>query len=56
MKPYILGNEARGTEKPQGLEDMLPSWVGYLTLYGISVVPLVILVTFMVGLLAWSLK
>lgn len=41
-KPYIMGKEARAGDKPQTLEDLLPSWVGYLTLYGVSAIPVAI--------------
>lgn len=29
VKPYIMGQEMRKGDKPQGLADMLPSWVGW---------------------------
>jgi hypothetical protein len=28
VKPYIMGQELRAGEKPQGLADMMPAWVG----------------------------
>lgn len=39
-----MGKEARAKEgeKPGGLADMLPDWVGYTTLYGISAIPLML--------------
>lgn len=30
------------TEAKEGLADMLPDWVGYGVLYGVSVIPLLI--------------
>jgi len=43
-KPYILGNEARKGDKPQSLEDLLPDWVGYGALYGLSSIPVLLVV------------
>ena len=34
-----MGKEARGGDKPQTMADMLPDWVGYGALYGISSIP-----------------
>ncbi|KAG1678008.1 hypothetical protein FOA52_000803 [Chlamydomonas sp. UWO 241] len=38
-RPYVMGEEARKGDKPQGLSDMLPSWIGLGALYGISSIP-----------------
>jgi hypothetical protein len=43
-KPYILGREARAGDKPQTLADLMPDWVGYGALYGISVIPVMLAV------------
>ncbi len=37
-----MGQEARAGDKPQTLQDLLPAWVGYTTLYGISGIPIFI--------------
>jgi hypothetical protein len=41
-KPYILGKDARAGERPQTLADLLPDWVGYGALYGISGIPVLL--------------
>jgi hypothetical protein len=41
-KPYIMGKAARRDDQPENLTDMLPSWVGYTGLYGISAIPVII--------------
>jgi hypothetical protein len=56
VKPYILGKEARAGDKPQSMEDMLPDWVGYTTLYGISAIPIIIVVATISILFVSSLK
>lgn len=43
-KPYVMGKEARAGDKPQTLADLLPDWVGYLALYGISAIPVMLAV------------
>jgi hypothetical protein len=44
VKPYIMGKEARAGDKPQTLADLMPDWVGYGTLYGISLIPVMLAV------------
>jgi hypothetical protein len=44
VKPYILGREARAGDRPQSLADLMPDWVGYGALYGISVIPVMLAV------------
>lgn len=39
VKPYVMGKGARAGDKPQGLMDLLPDWVGFGALYGISAIP-----------------
>jgi hypothetical protein len=39
VKPYVMGKDARKGDKPQGLADLLPDWVGFGALYGISAIP-----------------
>jgi hypothetical protein len=51
-----MGKEARAGDKPQGISDMLPDWVGYLTLYGISAIPVLIVVVTVAILFFSSLK
>jgi len=55
-KPYIMGGKQRAGEKPQGLADMLPDWVGYGTLYGISALPAIIAVATVIVLFYSSLR
>ncbi|KAF5839315.1 hypothetical protein DUNSADRAFT_1092 [Dunaliella salina] len=55
-KPYILGKEARAGDKPKGIADLLPDWVGYGTLYGLSAVPVFIAVGTILILFYNSLK
>eukprot|EP00195_Chlamydomonas_chlamydogama_P008107 CAMPEP_0202901922 /NCGR_PEP_ID=MMETSP1392-20130828/15337_1 /ASSEMBLY_ACC=CAM_ASM_000868 /TAXON_ID=225041 /ORGANISM="Chlamydomonas chlamydogama, Strain SAG 11-48b" /LENGTH=268 /DNA_ID=CAMNT_0049588581 /DNA_START=39 /DNA_END=845 /DNA_ORIENTATION=+ len=55
-KPYIMGNKAREGDKPQGLADMLPDWVGYGALYGISFIPVLLVVGTVLILFYNSLK
>lgn len=43
-------------EKPQSVIDMLPDWVGYGVLYGISGFPVILGVTVVVILFLNSLK
>lgn len=52
-QPYIMGKEARGEEKPQSAWDMLPSWVGYGALYGVSAIP-VLLAGGALAILFWN--
>ena len=43
----MMGSEARSAiagERPRGLADLLPSWVGYGALYGISGIPVMLAV------------
>jgi len=56
VRPYIMGADLRKGEKPQGLEDMLPSWVGYGALYGISFIPVLLVVVTVLVLFYNSLK
>ena len=55
-KPYVMGGNARAGEKPQGLADMLPDWVGFGTLYGISALPAIIAVATVIVLFYSSLR
>lgn len=50
----IVGRDPK--EKPQGLVDMLPDWVGYSGLYVITLVPVFILGTTIAILFFSSLK
>lgn len=43
-------------EKPQGLEDMLPEWMGYGALYLVSVIPVLIALSAIAVLFFSSLK
>lgn len=43
-KPYVMGKDARAGDKPQGLADLLPDWVGFGALYGISAIPVMLAV------------
>lgn len=56
VRPYIMGKEARKGDEPQTLTDMLPDWVGYGTLYGISVIPVLLVVGTVLILFYNSLK
>jgi hypothetical protein len=56
VKPYIMGKEARGGDKPQTLADMLPDWVGYGALYGVSAIPVMLAVSAILVLFYNSLK
>jgi hypothetical protein len=51
-----MGKEARRGEEPQSLTDMLPDWVGYSTLYGISVIPVLLVIGTVLILFYNSLK
>jgi hypothetical protein len=55
-RPYIMSNALRKGEQPQSLADMLPDWVGYGTLYGISIIPVLIVVATITVLFYNSLK
>lgn len=44
VKPYMLGQDARAGEKPQTLADLLPDWVGYGALYGVSAIPVMLVI------------
>lgn len=44
------------TEKSQGLQDDLPPWVGYGTVYAFTLIPAVILITTIAILFYSSLK
>lgn len=46
----------RKGEKPQGLADMLPSWVGYGALYGITLIPVLLVIGTVLILFYNSLK
>lgn len=50
----ITGRDPK--EKPQGIADMLPEWVGYSGLYAITLVPVFILGTTVAVLFFSSLK
>eukprot|EP00798_Chlamydomonas_sp_ICE-L_P004452 gene4453-14605_t len=39
VMPYTMGQDARRGDKPQSIMDMLPDWVGFGALYGISALP-----------------
>jgi hypothetical protein len=39
-----MGEEARAGDKPQSMTDLLPSWVGYGALYGISSIPALLVI------------
>lgn len=56
VKPYIMSKDMRKGEAPQSIADLLPDWVGYGTLYGISIVPVVIVVAVVSLLFVTSLK
>ncbi|GAX81151.1 hypothetical protein CEUSTIGMA_g8584.t1 [Chlamydomonas eustigma] len=56
VRPYIMGADLRKGEKPQGLMDMLPSWVGYGALYGISFIPVLLVIVTVLVLFYNSLK
>lgn len=57
VRPYVMGKEARkGDGEPQGLTDMLPDWVGFGTLYGISGIPVLLVVGTVLILFYNSLK
>jgi hypothetical protein len=51
-----MSDKLRKGEQPQTLADMLPDWVGYSTLYGISVIPVLIVVATILVLFYNSLK
>jgi len=55
-KPYIMGDAARAGDKPKDLADMMPGWVGYLTLYGISAIPVLLVIGTVLILFYNSLK
>lgn len=46
----------RKGEEPQSLADLLPDWVGYGTLYGISIIPVLLVVATVLVLFYSSLK
>lgn len=56
VRPYVMGKEARRGDQPQGLADMLPDWVGFGTLYGISIIPVLLVVGTVLILFYNSLK
>jgi hypothetical protein len=56
VRPYVMGKEARKGDEPQGLADMLPDWVGFGTLYGISAIPVLLVVGTVLILFYNSLK
>jgi hypothetical protein len=43
-KPYVMGKDARAGDKPQTLADLLPDWMGFGVLYGISAIPVMLAV------------
>lgn len=43
-------------EKPMGLQDMLPDWMGYGALYAVTLIPVMILGTTVAILFFTSLK
>eukprot|EP00877_Chromochloris_zofingiensis_P009737 jgi/Chrzof1/5016/Cz15g08190.t1_Y3IP1[v5.2] len=55
-KPYVMGKEARAGDKPQTLADLLPDWVGFGALYGISIIPVLIGTTIVLVLFYNSLR
>ncbi|KAG2447736.1 hypothetical protein HYH02_007196 [Chlamydomonas schloesseri] len=56
VKPYVMGDNLREGEKPQNLTDMLPGWVGYGVLYGVSAIPVLLVVGTILILFYNSLK
>ncbi|KAF8065950.1 Ycf3-interacting protein 1 [Scenedesmus sp. PABB004] len=56
VRPYVMGGDLRKGEQPQGLADMLPDWVGFSTLYGISAIPVLIVTATVLILFYNSLK
>ncbi len=56
VKPYVMGKQARLGDKPQTLADMLPDWVGYGLLYGVSSIPALLAVGAILVLFYNSLK
>lgn len=56
VRPYIMGQDARLGDKPKELMDMMPSWVGYSALYGISIIPAMFVVGCVVILFINSLN
>ncbi|GIL56175.1 hypothetical protein Vafri_11582 [Volvox africanus] len=56
VKPYVMGDELRKGEKPQSMTDMLPGWVGYGVLYGVSAIPVMLVVGTILILFYNSLK
>ncbi len=56
VKPYIMSDKLRAGEKPKDMADMLPGWVGYLTLYGISAIPVLLVIGTVLILFYNSLK
>lgn len=55
-KPYVMGKEARAGDKPQTLADLLPDWVGYTALYGVSAIPVLIALGFVFVVFTSSLR
>lgn len=56
VKPYVMGDNLREGEKPQNLTDMLPGWVGYGVLYGVSAIPVLLVIGTILILFYNSLK
>ncbi|KXZ44888.1 hypothetical protein GPECTOR_61g841 [Gonium pectorale] len=56
VKPYVMGDNLRQGEKPQNMTDMLPGWVGYGVLYGVSAIPVLLVVGTILILFYNSLK
>ena len=51
-----MGSDARKGDKPQTLADMLPDWVGFGVLYGVSAIPALLVVVTVLILFFNSLK
>jgi hypothetical protein len=56
VKPYVMGDNLRKGEKPQNMTDMLPGWVGYGVLFGVSSIPVLLVVGTILILFYNSLK
>ncbi|KAG2492380.1 hypothetical protein HYH03_009328 [Edaphochlamys debaryana] len=56
VRPYVMGDDLRKGEKPQGLADMLPAWMGFGVLYGVSAIPPLLVIGTVLILFFNSLK
>lgn len=56
VKPYVMGDDLRKGEKPQSMTDMLPAWMGYGVLYGVSAIPVLLVIGTVLILFYNSLK